>query len=229
MSSGHLKLNAFAHLIKRSVKVIQPGLVNSIEWRTTLSVTREAVIIPVILALDNDPPINSPKNFNEEEPRKAAVHLRHPCFTTPNPLPLSLGCAPPGEVRGCRLMNRRRMKDGKVSGRSVAGVELKRSKGMVRDVMRSQVDLRRGGGDAEEEEGEEGEGDDERAEELLATLLPPRLTASQSTEDDEEEEEDYEEDHHDDENDGASAPDSTSTSHSAPISAPSLSTRHQSK
>ncbi|KAG8891601.1 hypothetical protein FRC01_014609, partial [Tulasnella sp. 417] len=31
---GHLELSAFAHLMRRNVKVIQPGLVYVIEWRT---------------------------------------------------------------------------------------------------------------------------------------------------------------------------------------------------
>lgn len=40
---GHLELTAFAHLKRRDVKVIQPGLVYVIEWRSgaELSPTRE--------------------------------------------------------------------------------------------------------------------------------------------------------------------------------------------
>lgn len=61
-------------------------------------------------------------------------------------------------------MNRRRAKEARVPGRSVAGVESKRSKRIIRDVMRRQVDFWREGGDAKEEEGEEGEKGEEGEE-----------------------------------------------------------------
>ncbi|KAG8939158.1 hypothetical protein FRC04_006942 [Tulasnella sp. 424] len=187
------------------------GIPNVVEnHHRTQCATRETVIIIVVPALDDDPPINSLKSFNGQEhhPRRQLTQLRsyyqhdHPQFAK----------------QQCTFVvdtSRRQIRFGY---RSVARSREKsneRSKGTAKDVMKRQIDLRRQRGDVPEREEEDGEGDDdERAEkEVSVTLLPPGLTASQSTEDDDEEEDD-DEDY--DEVDGAGAPNSTSASPPAP-------------
>lgn len=51
---GHLELSAFAHLKRRNVKVIQPGLVYVIEWSTGGDLPPSSPIIPVVQELEVD-------------------------------------------------------------------------------------------------------------------------------------------------------------------------------
>ena len=68
---GHLELTAFAHLKKRDVKVIQPGLVYVIEWKSgaDLSPTTETPPSEQI-------PVVPPSTLNEREVRKTRREKR---------------------------------------------------------------------------------------------------------------------------------------------------------
>ncbi|KAI0043265.1 cysteine proteinase [Auriscalpium vulgare] len=65
---GHLELSAFAHMVRRNVKVIQPGLVYVIEWASGADVTADQ---------EDDSSASSSSLSSEDDPRSLRLVKRN--------------------------------------------------------------------------------------------------------------------------------------------------------